>query len=42
MTHENTIIEMDDETIKKQGGVVAKLPKEQLKSLFYLFAGKPD
>lgn len=42
MPHGNPIIEMDDESVEKQGGVVAKLPKEQLKSLFYLFAGKPD
>lgn len=36
------VIEMDEDAIKNEGGVVAKLPKEQLKSLFYLFAGKPD
>jgi hypothetical protein len=42
MTHGNAVIEMNEESIKKSGGVVAKLPKEQLKALFYLFAGKPD
>ncbi|WP_233078305.1 hypothetical protein [Rheinheimera soli] len=42
MTNGNAVIEMDEDSIKKQGGIVAKLPKEQLKSLFYLFAGKPD
>ncbi|MBV7261035.1 hypothetical protein KCG43_03225 [Photobacterium sp. WH24] len=42
MTHGNAVIEMDEDSIKKEGGVVAKLPKEQLKSLFYLFSGKPD
>lgn len=42
MTHDNAVIEMDEGTIEKSGGLVAKLPKEQLKSLFYLFAGKPD
>ncbi|UJX28258.1 hypothetical protein [Vibrio parahaemolyticus] len=38
----NTLIEMDDDSAHDQGSVVAKLPKQQLKSLFYLFAGKPD
>jgi len=42
MTSDNAVIEMDEESIKKADGIVAKLPKEQLKSLFYLFAGKPD
>lgn len=42
MTHGNAVIEMDEDAIKKSGEVVAKLPKEQLKALFYLFAGKPD
>jgi hypothetical protein len=39
---EHAVIELDEESIKKSGGVVAKLPKEQLKSLFYLFTAKPD
>ncbi len=38
----NSVRETGDESINEQGSVVAKLPKEQLKSLFYLFAGKPD
>lgn len=38
----NAVIEMDEESVKKGDGIVAKLPREQLKSLFYLFAGKPD
>lgn len=42
MTNRNAVIEMDEDSIKKQGGIIAKLPKEQIKSLFYLFAGKPD
>ncbi|MCW8832119.1 MAG: hypothetical protein OQK09_04880 [Colwellia sp.] len=42
MTHGNAVIEMDEDSVKKSGGVVAKMPKEQLKSLFYFFAGKPD
>ncbi|MBY8222011.1 hypothetical protein KW523_04520 [Vibrio fluvialis] len=42
MTQGNTLIQMDEESVREQGGVIAKLPKEQLKSLFYLFAGKPD
>ena len=42
MSSDNTVIEMDDESVRKSDGVIAKIPKEQLKSLFYLFAGKPD
>ncbi|MBL0578292.1 hypothetical protein JD491_11810 [Aeromonas caviae] len=42
MSDRNTVIEMDEDSVNSHGGVVAKLPKEQLKSLFYLFAGKPD
>ncbi|EJL6503411.1 hypothetical protein ACN1YD_003373 [Vibrio cholerae] len=38
----STVIEMNGSLKNEQGAVVAKLPKEQLKSLFYLFAGKPD
>lgn len=42
MSDRNAVIEMDEDSVNSHGGVVAKLPKEQLKSLFYLFAGKPD
>ncbi|MDK9758672.1 hypothetical protein KIV40_25615 [Vibrio sp. D173a] len=42
MTSGNTVIEMNNSSVDGQESVVAKLPKEQLKSLFYLFAGKPD
>ena len=38
----NTIIEMNEDSMDGSSDIVAKLPKEQLKSLFYLFAGKPD
>lgn len=42
MTNGKAVIEMDEGGQKSEGNVVARLPKEQLKSLFYLFAGKPD
>lgn len=42
MGKEDSIIILDNETEKQSGNVIAKLPKEQMKSLFYLFAGKPD
>lgn len=42
MTHGKAIIELAEDENKTQEGIIARLPKEQLKSLFYLFAGKPD
>lgn len=41
MTSDNPIIEMSGES-EEAKNLVAKLPKDQLRSLFYLFAGKPD
>lgn len=41
MTKDNSIIEVGDES-EGAKSLVAKLPKDQLRSLFYLFAGKPD
>lgn len=38
----NSVIEMNGTPSDKSDEVVAKLKKEQLKSLFYLFSGKPD
>ncbi|WP_429103076.1 hypothetical protein, partial [Aeromonas veronii] len=42
MNKNNAVIEMGDDAVRNQGAIVAKLPREHLKSLFYLFAGKPD
>ncbi|KAB7702107.1 hypothetical protein GBN33_03130 [Plesiomonas shigelloides] len=42
MTSNNTIIEVGNGAGNHSKGLVATLPKEHLKSLFYLFAGKPD
>lgn len=36
------VVEKDSGEVQKADDIIAKLPKEQLKSLFYLFAGKPD
>lgn len=36
------ILEGKDEALENAEKVIATLPKEQIKSLFYLFAGKPD
>lgn len=41
MTSDNSVIEIDNESAGAKS-LVAKLPKDQLRSLFYLFAGKPD
>lgn len=42
MTSEHTVIENDNNQREDSKALVARLPKDQLKSLFYLFAGKPD